>query len=944
MVEMSSKHKHRRRRGRKDQGEKHKVEGTPASSSQPHGSLLIQLTEDAPTWYQCCSQQADRNATIVTDPPPQGQSNTTAMIEKYRTLGDEIYAREVQLLARKAGGSSDDRWIESTIHKGTLKDRIAAMSVIVSTDPVHKFYALDGLLRMVGCSESSGHHQETNSRVAQLAAGALEDLFLNTFLPPERKLLTLAQRPLYLYEQSDSQQSTTRGGEKSKKKKTKKSLSPRILLLWRFEEMVQSKYQMFIQQYLGSTLQEGVELQKIPAIRSAATFLRSVPEGEQSLLQLLVNKLGDPAKKVAAAAGHELRRVLQQHPVMQQVVAREVQQLAHRPHLSARALYNCIIFLNQLRLSHDDELPASLICTYFRLFEVAIGNSNKNSNKRNKEVQQGIKSRLLSALLSGVNRAHPFLPALDKDMEQHIDALYRLVHTAPPAACTQALLLLFHLSIGSKLDNPSEGRASTADVLSEEEQARQNRFYRALYSTLSETALLHSGKHLTMFFNLLYKSIKYDTDANRVGAFCKRIAATTLHASSSAVSAASLFLINEICKTHPTLLASFREVPVGEDALCYLDATKRDPRGALVVSTDSMTSPPSNQNKLRRAPGWELTLQLNHFHPTVRKFASCMGDDIMYSGDPLKDFALAPFLDKFAYRNPKSRVVANNYQQRGSIAKRRSADNNSSALPVNDPSFLEKPNVGPEDEFFHRFFVERARRDDVKGIHRYKEQKDNTDQEDAEVEALDAAEEKEFDNDFSRYEQQWDADSEEEAFVDSLAQKMMEDSADVHGPADLDDEDPDTGDWGNLHEDDDDDKKEEEEGYEEGNDAAKEGDAGDLVEEPDDDAFMDDSDDDEDKGGDVEPHLAMDGELGAESESSIVDFFAQSSEDDDDGLGKISETFAPAEDYEKAVNNSWNELKRARPRTLEKENDKSDEDESQRQKTTKKRKKKRRHR
>jgi hypothetical protein len=49
-----------------------------------------------------------------------------------------------------------------------------------------------------------------------MAAEALEDLFLNTLLPPGRKLLNLDQRPLAVYEVSFQED----------------CLSPRVLLLW----------------------------------------------------------------------------------------------------------------------------------------------------------------------------------------------------------------------------------------------------------------------------------------------------------------------------------------------------------------------------------------------------------------------------------------------------------------------------------------------------------------------------------------------------------------------------------------------------------------------------------------------------------------------------------------------------------------------------------------
>lgn len=387
----------KRRRGRKDEGTVPHLGGGGGAESvdtyQAHKTLLIQLDEDAPTWYDYGKNLPGRNDTTVTDPPQPTDQPNHKFIAKCRSIGDMIFQREIQLVGR--GSSADERWVENTMRKGTLKDRIAAMSVTVSSDPVHKFYALDGLLSMVGCSESGG---KTNSRVAQLTAEALDDLFLNSFLPPDRKLLSLAQRPLYRYE----------AGKNGKK--SKKTLSPRILLLWRFEEMVKEKYELYLRKYMSQTLQEGGDMQKISILQSAGNLLSSVPEGENLLLNMMVNKLGDPGKKTASAAGHQLRVVLQKHPNMQLIVAREVQQLAHRPHLSPSALYNCIVFLNQLKLTKEDDddmeesfkalqseaLPASLIKTYFRLFEVAV----KIKKDKNPESEGAhMKSRLLSALL-----------------------------------------------------------------------------------------------------------------------------------------------------------------------------------------------------------------------------------------------------------------------------------------------------------------------------------------------------------------------------------------------------------------------------------------------------------------------------------------------------------------------------------------------------------------
>lgn len=56
---------------------------------------------------------------------------------------------------------------------------------------------------------------------------------------------------------------------------------------------------------------------------------------------------------------------------------------------------------------------------------------------------------------------------------------------------------------------------------------------------------------------------------------------------------------------------------------------------------------------------WELALLSKHFHPTVSKWATSLleGDDIVYSGDPIRDFQLVGFLDRFAFKKPKKGQV-----------------------------------------------------------------------------------------------------------------------------------------------------------------------------------------------------------------------------------------------------------------------------------------------
>lgn len=339
---------------------------------------------------------------------------------------------------------------------------------------------------------------------------------------------------------------------------------------------------------------------------------------------------------------------------------------------------------------------------------------------------------------SGVNRARPYLPRKNQAMEEHVDALYRVIHAATPSASTQALMLLFHLNVGS---HDSKLEAPNAD------KARRNRFYRALYTSLSKQSHISHGKHSTMFFNLLYRAMKYDDDDSRVNACAKRLMSTALHATAATV-AGSVFLLNEISRSKPSLRVCLDTVPVGRNCLLVLDDSKREPAAALVAASRENAKASeighTMESESASPPAWELALVSQHYHPSVSKFSSTIGD-ISYAGDPLRDFGLAPFLEKFSYRNPKSnQKVSERYDRRRSIAERRNGmelqRQSRLELPVNDPRFLEQERVSEQDEFFLKFFSERARRDRNKGIKRQGESSSDTDDDgDGEdVESIDA--------------------------------------------------------------------------------------------------------------------------------------------------------------------------------------------------------------
>jgi len=83
------------------------------------------------------------------------------------------------------------------------------------------------------------------------------------------------------------------------------------------------------------------------------------------------------------------------------------------------------------------------------------------------------------------------------------------------------------------------------------------------------------------------------------------------------------------------------------------------------------------------------------------------GKKVDYAGNPLQDFSLIKFLDKFVYRNPKKES-----KPKGSSLMQPLPSGRSKETPVNSRNFGKTAAVEVESDeiFFHRFFSEKQRR------------------------------------------------------------------------------------------------------------------------------------------------------------------------------------------------------------------------------------------
>jgi ribosome biogenesis protein MAK21 len=403
---------------------------------------------------------------------------------------------------------------------------------------------------------------------------------------------------------------------------------------------------------------------------------------------------------------------------MKKIVIKEVEGLIFRPNVAERARYYAITFLNQIVLTkaaNDSEAANSLILLYFRLFDVIVrtlkteepAEMPKEQKKRHKKKNRPMKkseleakqlvsmdsvnSKMMAAILTGVNRAFPFSQIDSKTFDRHLDTLFTISHIGNFNSALQALTLIFHVQ---------SQRESVSD-----------RFYRSLYDSLFDQRL-HSSSKIAMFLNLLFRALKADHSLERIASFIHRLVQTGFEAKVPFL-CGSFFLIGEVMrekKDATSMIYDAEKHPIeGEENANEYDSRKREPLYSNAIKSCL----------------WELIPFCKHFHPTVSLYASSLLTDTFITTpadsknyDPLLNHTMTRFLDRFVFKAPKKvksvhqgasvmqpKVVSDNGNLlSGGRKKPIVADNDEGEgselhenAPVNQLDWKDRKNIAPDE-------------------------------------------------------------------------------------------------------------------------------------------------------------------------------------------------------------------------------------------------------
>ena len=508
----------------------------------------------------------------LTTVPDPSRRMPLELAERVRTHAQALLeAENKEYGLHERFNNSAHQFYSTIMSSGTLSDKISALTLSVQESPLHNMKALETLLSLAS--------KRSRSQAVEVL-GALKDLFgSGALLPSDRKLRHFANQPGL---------STAFARTELDWKPTDplpKSLKKVHLISWAYEDWLKSTYFEVIK-IIETWCNDEVVFARGKAVDYVFQLLREKPEQEANLLRLLVNKLGDSDKKIASKTSYHILQLQIPHPLMKSTIISAIESdLLFRSGQSLHAKYYATITLNQTTLSvKQDDVTKHLLSIYFSLFtqlltkpvappaeDIVInkmgdlqgggGTMGRKAKKklalqeRSTATNDQLREKVISAILTGVNRAMPYTNINDEAFEKHMDTLFKVTHSSNFNTSIQALMLIQQLVAG---------HVGSSD-----------RFYRTLYESLLDPRLLTTSKQ-ALYLNLLFKSLRSDLSIKRVKAFVKRLLqVVSMHQPSFAC--AAIYLIRELEVVFPSLRAFINQAEEGESDEEEIFEDARDP-------------------------------------------------------------------------------------------------------------------------------------------------------------------------------------------------------------------------------------------------------------------------------------------------------------------------------------------------------------------------------
>ena len=204
---------------------------------------------------------------------------------------------------------------------------------------------------------------------AFMAIDALQELYTQHLLPDDKKLSSF----------------------KDLLSTNAKNITDEKLAEMYYEHMLRASYIDFVR-ILESCSKDTLNHFKKLSITSITECLIKKPEQEETLLSLLLNKIGDNISDVSKHAATSTIGLLKKHTNMTPVVVGQIQIILER--VNIQAMHNYMLLLNKILFFEDDvDHITNVIKLYFSQFKKLVN-----------EEGEEYKNRVISIILSGINK------------------------------------------------------------------------------------------------------------------------------------------------------------------------------------------------------------------------------------------------------------------------------------------------------------------------------------------------------------------------------------------------------------------------------------------------------------------------------------------------------------------------------------------------------------
>ena len=584
---------------------------------------------------------------------------------------EKLYlSKEAKIRVSSSSGGSNDFLIKKQADKGTLKDKISSLCVLIEENPKFCVKNLDSLLSI------------TRNRDKKFSYVALEAL--KTLMTKNLKTHFLGACLFQTYVQK------------------KPDMTETDLL----DAYLCHGLKMFLSKFykvLEDKLKDPLDYFRKKTIDFVCAFAKEFQDLENNgFLKLIVNKLGDSEEHIIQSLLKTQDIVINKNTNLAVKIQKEVQVLLNRQNLPSRVKFMAYTLLANVDY---EKVQDKLVCT----------KSQEIFSKQCKELLNDDfteeSSKDQNQCLRGINRILPNLKDkefITKFVTEHADYLFKLAHTSVPRVKIQILQVQYH-------------------ILKSDQYSSQNlnRYYRVVYEMCLNPGIINSNLN-EIFLEVLFNCMKDDLTSDRVHSFIKRLLQMAIHSEANVV-VSILALIQKVGKARTDLSAfdisgktmknllndddseAPEDVEDSEDSVqeSVHESTNSEKEDETEKYIKDMPSTSTNKPKkleeheegfsyltltsnydpykiepiysgAKNTLYFELQYFLEHYHPTVRKIAEAIVEEkrfgaksIEVSGNPLLDFSNNGFLNRLIQQKPKKRALyrKQNLMKRGRLGK-----------------------------------------------------------------------------------------------------------------------------------------------------------------------------------------------------------------------------------------------------------------------------------